>query len=1074
MNENYPSISEEYVKVRSKTGDVVQLKIIDHWFDGRKSFTYRAENSEQKKYIIKLPKPGYDCNEELEVLSIIAKYPEVAKNIPEYFSGEMQVRYPGHESRGEIKFIALEYLENENQWESLKSSEQFQQREIIEASIQAAKLFKFTHEKGIVNTDIKTSNFYWVNNVRFVLIDWNTIEKIRSRISDQEAVRKNNIKKQQNYVILFNYLYKIMVGSNPPEPLPEVNDNVEGWNSIPLIFKRIMSSSRKQTGFEPERIINKLEFWLKLVDLKRSSDWVGMDNLANEYQIRMDTLSAKELLEFWPENISNDIDIERDKIQKWIIKKNEQKKALLQESYEDAWRHLRDNRVDTARKICEKILDDPYLEEKDKWGVAKCYALTTCIVQLSNIVHLTSKDMDTILDSFINSNKVLKKALSNIEAENKIKLLFAHMTEADKNVALYRHDINSMGLEEQISKIQKVDHWLDEVKRYEILPIRTIKIFMSFKPDFDLASRKREKDFVDQRKKKQEIISNIKSELNEIIGVAQKGAYPVNAIEQIIYKDQTTKESIEEDFELRKIFRAHLYMVKEQIDSALLILDEAKKLFSFDNKLLLDYQQLLINNAILRLSNFKDKVLYRSDIELVKNLNKYLINQPGTNFLLDNELQERISAARQIETSDLSSIKRCQELKVEPYCYSSLDPLLTERILIMKETKSFEQEIGKLENEFQRNEKLFSGIDNRIKALRDKTKKLQDLRQSVKNASEFLIDEYRNVEETEGELKTTVEFAKSVIDEQFNSKVQTAKDMILKFNEFKNELPMVKTEIDEIVKTMDESFKQVKNGSDDLHRFIGAMEDQTHWLSEQRSDLECVINSVHSELSNEFLMNFCSITPLLKSGDFAIAIGLLKSLPDLPEEDSPMIEQWIDHLQTIEQNQIDKNYYIKWFQALKEKDSDASIHMMKKLGEDISKPLYEYLCNRHLLFFPVSGGSQLLESKSREWWGLFENGKISILENEIAQFEDAAPKSSMVKFQLSEWKNRIKQVRELIELLKLKDETGKYDDGIKTVEPTLRVIIPDEVWAVAERIFYQNDNGIEPAGDSIEEFFNKN
>lgn len=1056
---------------------------------GATSYVFRiiGDSLVTTPFVVKIPKPANDIEAEWKALDSLRKT-DAKEFLPVCYRGHIDAM-PDQDD-----VLVIEYLDVKNQWLALREGNRFELENLLAAGKQAAKVIAVSHSLGYANIDVKPENFYWVDNKRFVWIDWNQYTyKDPQGASDLGLEEKFSRDKRDNILTLLNLMYQMLTVSATLNPWPPVGaQRPNAWNKVPRPLQRAIVEANESAGITANTLADRLGWLEQLFGLKQAQNWSGLVKMAVEIREQKSDHESienlervQDILSFLPEEqLMAPAVIE---IKNWVD--SQHSSIPIEDAYQRTVEFVTNKKYKDAIEFLENSIRRQLpLEAEIAWPLAKWYAIVKRLSAILQKGLFIPKEVSVaVFWAEQNSNDALadnpdltpdvQKSISEVQDA----LARAEVLVENSRQLHLISDVSS-----RLSVLKNTQKEMQEWKTASVFPALTLDVLQKRLSLWRIAELEKEIMSADIAGEQDEKFIAEKDKLKTILLASPE--YPVREIDQLISRGGALWE---QDPSLNQIIRVHqTARMGNWVDALRQIPDKLDpgSLFS-------QYRQALVGGALSELRGLDDKVLYHPDLLLAENLMECCTKDLEAANEFD-KLSSRLKGAREAEWNNLDLLRGCLELHIEPWCESSQDLTFSVTNLIwMVELKSKQQEILR---EFNEANEISNKVNNLARQVN--SDEFVQLIQQLKNVEQYapLITKTNEVNQQLEEIKTLNlnqvrdDLAKAA--QELENVSKDAKATLDKANQLLQDkqsraqiltvqqtLSSLRDPIAQSLEKLDNMLEKARGLDTEIKNKIEEAKQLTEKITNQTEPLETSSRQISAELVKgqklvgviEYILDriksigqppiaprymealvISSAVGYIGDGQYDEALNILDQASSDQMPHSIIVGEWQRHIASIENGpKIDS--YKEWITALYQKNATKSKQLMLQLADEMAQPLYQYLCDRHLLFFENRVVSAIPVSAA--WMELFKAGKLDQL---FVQLEDFKPQTDYEEMELNEWRFRCYAAKEIVSLNQEVEKNGfakgkKWAPWIRDVFPLIQMLFP-EIWSAANT--YKNAN----------------
>lgn len=694
---------------------------------GGRSFIFvgLVDNTDEQ-VILKYPRPGEDVLKEYRIIREM-RNTRAKDNLPSCWKTDIDG----------TTVLVMEMMAKNEQWQSLKNDGRIAPSEVVRGARQALFLLDCTHQKRIVNTDIKIENCFWCEGDRFVLLDWNEYAFFDRTIAKDEQERFDHLRRQ-NFLTILGFIYYMLIGVDLPNPIPIVESpEPEKWARSPYLLRKLIKELRSENG-----LLSFKELDLQLQSLenglikKERGDWATMldqaDQLISKEQISQEMLAeVKNILSLIffakaPEEIIERANLINDKIRDTKIHDDD----ALRTAEQEVIHLLEERRAEAAMRLGEKSMQDIHLPNSHKWKLAKLLSISKSIFdQIKAKEYLDPSDAKLVAAAINDVNGIAE--ISNHTIKQQLLALFEFFAECQEWVdSLF--DLSESSYSKKIDKLNSFEQWMETKRGEEIAHPMTIQVVRSRIPDWDTHAMEQAiyvKQIAERRAAlEDEFVRSVEKVMSQY-GLSLEAA--VDAVDDLV---RNVPEEIAGTHKVEVIQNLQLQLRRKDWVLVLQMLkEEGSEVSSPLTKL---YKEIINSQIKAWLANIEARKKYRPELDWLNKL--FSLSKDDDLLNYDQSVAANIiEAYRRADRTDESSLLRCQELNIEPWMRSADDEALSaDAFLKLVSLQQYKTEI----------EQAKSGFQSRIEGSASEIKQLIAVTENEKNKIEQLGEDLGNLE----------------------------------------------------------------------------------------------------------------------------------------------------------------------------------------------------------------------------------------------------------------------------------------------------------------------------------------
>ena len=630
---------------------------------GGKSYIFHGmiEGSDEK-IIIKYPRAGEKAEEEYGALDKIKKT-DAKGNVPSCWLASIDDK----------KVLVMELLPKSRQWQTLKFEKTIKPSEVINGLSQAISLTRMSHKQGIINTDLKIENCFWLEGGRFVLLDWNKYIKISHHVDDEQKDQYENLKRQ-NYRILVNFAYYMLCGENVINPLPDIHSSEpESWQRCPYVIRKIMHELQDNTKpYSYEEIILELDSLQNLLKLKEDGDFERIiEEAEKDLQTGVFTITilneVENILSLLPEKLPNQLVERRQIIKQRMRDETAQKEQVLQNTEQEIIAMLADRRAEAALKTAEAAVQNILLTNDKKWNLVKILSLSKVMYDMiDGSVYITNHDAEILSHSLENPMRV--KQIEDSHVKKRVEELCKVFEEADEWI----HKMGS-AIESNYEGVLKLradfKDWWGDIQAQKIMHDEARVIFLSLIPDWDYRILENSIHIREKRKGQNEMVEKfIKSLENALIQDPSNAMRNIDEIlgnaddEMMIEPIYEVVNYLQDDIRAQNWVRALQRIAEKQI--------------ILGNELTRLYKKHISTQLDNWLRSIEGRLKFRKELLSLTQIMKF-IEPDSSSYQLVEKFQDHINVFMNADRESRDSLEACIRMQIEPWMETSDDDILS-------------------------------------------------------------------------------------------------------------------------------------------------------------------------------------------------------------------------------------------------------------------------------------------------------------------------------------------------------------------------------------------------------------
>jgi serine/threonine protein kinase len=856
---------------------------------GATSDVWLAVDADGCKFAVKIPKTIM-LNEdkffsEYDVLSQIkAKQDEVGSllNIPHFYKGHLE------DSLQDV--LILEYIPLEKQWMGLSvASSAFVLSGLLEATLQANRLFQLAYQLDILNQDVKIENFYWLENEnRFILLDWNRCIRGGQNQQSYQAILDS----------LIEFVYQVIAGVSSPEPLPPV-DNIESsvWHpKVPRSIRRLLHY-RFENKLTFEAIREELTWQLELSTTSFDPDFIErtVQKISSDFSFSNHD-KRERLLDLKREMLNRDLSgldydqsaHEIDLLVNELISSNATVGSI--QKIDMARVLLTRLQPTKANEILLSIVEKTPSQSLDNKTLFKELFITHVVREWFQKFDLVlSEEVDQVFrvfDELIDPRSILDKSEGLPFVCEQYDLFIAAQRLLERAI-----QINEIGaLKKKQAEINRFKE--DEIAIIRKLPPDTKQLFRNQVPAWDEGAIMRHINAIEADKAKRKILDDIKEDIRQVLLSSE--VYPFSKIERIL---QNTSENIFYDQDLSLLKQLHINLAHQNFHNSVKLLEHLQAFPSIKDQLIK-----FIIDEIIKLSA---QVLFAHDLQKVQRffdlIPEYYVS--GDETL--KKLYDRVQFSFEANYEDLEDLKKCEELQVEPWAVSD-----SMKHLRVKNLKGYAQIANMQKNLIERQYKIRNLLPE------DELNSLKTIYDSVINQLE-LFDNEQNALSQQQDQVVSVDAELSKLTNELSGNRRELEDIVAGAQVVQKEAESVLGEFN----ALQEKGVNIPTGLENVSVLIG-------WLT-------------------TFIMQGLE-SSLIKAAEVCQAYLNQLNSNSLSFE---VVKGWNDDLRRILSSSEQKLAYLDWVGAIKQRNNAKSLEKMKRLSHEEGGFLYDFLWQKHVSLF---------------------------------------------------------------------------------------------------------------------------
>ena len=751
MNEKIPDILGKQISFTDDLGKRKYATIQQSFgLHGGKSFIFLALRDEKpEQLIVKYPKPGDSITDEFEILEKIHAT-DFAENLPKCWISDLNG----------IPILVMEFLQKSRQWQTLKLEQQITNVEILKSLLQAIKLIDISHKSGIINTDLKIENCYWMEGDRFVLLDWNKFEKI-SRNPDKVEKEKIENLKRQNYIDILYFAYYMLTGEKPTNPLPELNcPEPQAWRNSPYVIRRTIHDLKKGELLSINELESRFGILLDLLEKVEKKDWQALileaESSIHNGEISLShSMKIEDILSVLPSDLPEDYKNQILEIRDRLNDKKRSQTQLIRIAEQEMVEFIRDRKPSAAMKTGEQAIQRINLPDNKKWRIVKILSIAKCMNDsIGESIYVNQEDAKIIADSI--DKPQLSSRLSDGEFSERIDKTLKILTTCDSWI-MKLIETKGDDYSELLKNYQELHEWIEkaiEIKKY---PDEFHSIFYSNFPNWDLDDL-RTCEVSKTRIKRQAAMQNeFLDEINTHLIRAGFNGYPADEITNILIN---APDEVHQTSYFSCMGEINGLIESQNWIDLLILIGEKKKILGIE----------LTNNLVRAIKSSidawllgkTDTKLYAPELLIISQVIE-ISKKNGLDLSGKNFFEEKIKAYLNVRMDDSVSLKKCEELGLEPWMKNSSElDFSVENLLTLNEKKEYQKNLDSLRG-------YFSGIneknENNVIKIREmadeeerKVKELYDQCEKTAQLVENTQEKINNLsKESESEIKKSLD-----------------------------------------------------------------------------------------------------------------------------------------------------------------------------------------------------------------------------------------------------------------------------------------------------------------------------
>ena len=651
---------------------------------GGKSFIfYGVIDGTDERLIVKYPRSGEDVTEEFDILDRIRKTSE-----KEYVPGCWAIKID------KTPALAMELMPKSRQWQTLKIEQKITPVEIIKGLRQGIYLLDCAHKEGIINTDIKIENCFWFEGERFVLLDWNKFKKFPKFITGEKKEQFENLKRQ-NYLVLFNFAYYMLVGEDPLNPLPDLKSpEPQKWSCCPFTIRRLMIELRKKGNplsfKELDLALGDLQ---RLLELKEKKNWNAIlqeaESILQPGSLSISTTNEMEnVISIVSGNLPEEYKTRFAQIKQRMQDQITEYAQVLSGTEEEVLQMIAERRAEAALKTGEDALQKIPVTNNKKWNLSKIVSLSRVVYELvDESEYIAPSDAELIAASYKNPSGA--KGISNSRVQKKINELYQLFDESDSWIS----EMNALvaeSYEKKIEKVNEFESWFKDLSGKKIFHKSTLVILRSLIPDWDTGILKNAIEVKGRVERRLGMVQDFERSIENIL--IKCNGFSSDTIDSL---DDVLKNASEDVINepVYSIINTLQEFIKEQDwINALQTIKEKKNILN--EELCRLYKRSLYSQINQWLVDISSRVKYKKDLFMLQLLSKIIdASEQNDAFLkIDQSMLRVLDIYNSADRNDENSLRECKKENIEPWMDSPADEVLSvdlfQRLLHLKEYQS--------------------------------------------------------------------------------------------------------------------------------------------------------------------------------------------------------------------------------------------------------------------------------------------------------------------------------------------------------------------------------------------------